>query len=154
MASLTRSALLTIPLALVALAGFAQWAGDVAGAQDHALLPRPLGYYISRFSAKPSAEHTFCAGAVNPYRVKGALTLANYQPQSGTTPLTAAEIRSHYRDLFSKAGVRMTCDLKPSLDAMLTRNGTETWISVRPGAGDAYEVVVVEREVPQKGTSQ
>jgi hypothetical protein len=153
MALVTRSASLTVALALLAFPGFPQPV-DPEGAQDHPLVPRVPGYFISRFTAKPSAEHTFCAGAVKPYDVKGALTLANYRPQSGTTPLTATEIRSHYRDIFGKAGVRMTCDLRSSLDVMLTREGREVWISVRPGAGDAYEVVVVEREAQQKRTPQ
>jgi OmpA-OmpF porin, OOP family len=136
---------LTIICILSLAVGRAQGEKDVDGSQDHPLLSRMPGYYISAYEPKDFDvfESPYVSGADAKW--EGKLTKIGYTMKSGTKPVSMTQIALNYKNAVKKLGGKILSDDGRVISGKITKGKGVTYVQVAAfNDGRDYELLLVE----------
>jgi OOP family OmpA-OmpF porin len=119
---------------------------DQKGAQDHPLLSRIPGYYISEQIMKDFDSYT------SPYLEKdnvweGKTTQTNYSAKEGTKEFSFIQVERNYENAVKKLGGKILYSDNRILNAKIEKNNGITYISVEVyNEGRNYTLFIVENK--------
>ena len=118
---------------------------DFAGSQDHPLLTRMPGYYISSYEVREwdSLESAYSTGADAKW--EGKTTRIGYTVQPGGRQVSMVQIARNYEAAMKKIGGKILYAEGNITCAKLEKGGAKTY--VQAGAfneGTVYELIIVE----------
>jgi OmpA-OmpF porin, OOP family len=119
---------------------------DAEGSQDHPLLSRIPGYYISMQANKDFDSYT------SPYIDKdnvweGKLTQTNYSAKEGSKEFSFIQIVRNYENAIKKLGGKILLSETRILNAKIEKNKGVTYVSVEAfNDGRDYTLIIVENK--------
>lgn len=132
-------------LLLLLLPAFAQEETDAEGMQDHPLLSRMPGFYISGGEVKDfdSYESPYISGTDQVW--EGKLTKINYSAKTGSKSVSMVQIARNYENAAKKLGARVLVSDPGLFQGKITQNGATTYVGAQAfNDGRDYELIIVE----------
>jgi OmpA-OmpF porin, OOP family len=128
----------------VAATGFAEET-DVKGAQDHPLLTRMPGYYISDYTVKEFDTYaSYMQGAEETW--EGKVTQISYYIKTGAKQPSMVQIARNYQNAILKIGGKVPVEEGRVIEGKLERKGGVTYVHAEAfNEGRNYVVVIVEK---------
>jgi outer membrane protein OmpA-like peptidoglycan-associated protein len=136
---------LTGVLLLLLLPAIAQDETDAEGMQDHPLLSRMPGFYISSGDVKDfdSYESPYISGDDQVW--EGKLTKIGYSAKTGSKSVSMVQISRNYENAVKKLGGKAIVSDPGLFQGKITRNGATTYVSAQAfNDGRDYELIIVE----------
>jgi outer membrane protein OmpA-like peptidoglycan-associated protein len=137
---------------LVTSAGVkAQVEKDVEGSQDHPLISRMPGYYISAYDVKDfdSFESIYVKAA--DARWEGKITKVSYTRQSGAKSVSMLQIVRNYEGAVKKLGGSVLYSDSRIMHGKIQKGKAITWVAVEAfNDGEDYELRVVESKTMEQ----
>ena len=138
---------LFVLMVLVAAASFAQAQEekDVEGSQDHPLLSRIPGFYLSAYDVKDfdSFQSVYLAG--DDARWEGKLTKISYSLKTGAKSVSMIQIVRNYENAIKKIGGKVLHTAERVLNAKVQKGKATTYVQVEAfNDGRDYELTIVE----------
>ncbi|HUI31364.1 MAG TPA: OmpA family protein [Candidatus Acidoferrales bacterium] len=134
---------------------WAQEEKDVEGGQDHPLLSRMPGFYMSDYSQKDfdSYQSDYIEGDAG--RWEGKLTNLSYHIKTGARQVSMVQIERNYENAVKKLGGKILYHDERVLNAKIEKDGTVTYVSVQAfNDGINYQLIIVEsKEMEQEVTA-
>jgi outer membrane protein OmpA-like peptidoglycan-associated protein len=126
----------------------AQEEKDIEGGQDHALLSRMPGYYLSASEVKDfdSFESPYLSG--KDARWEGKLTRLGYTRKTGSKDVSMTQIARNYENAIVKLGGKVLYkDNVRIVNGRIEKGGAVTYVQLAAfNEGRDYELVVVESQ--------
>jgi OOP family OmpA-OmpF porin len=123
----------------------AQEEKDIEGSQDHPLLSRMPGYYISSYEPKDFDSYQSAYLPEAESRWEGKLTKLGYTRKSGSKPVSMTQIARNYEEAAKKIGGKVLYKDARIMDAKIQKNGTVTFVEATAyNEGANYELLIVE----------
>jgi outer membrane protein OmpA-like peptidoglycan-associated protein len=134
---------------------WAQEEQDVDGGQDHPLLSRMPGFYLTDYSQKDfdSYQSSYIDGEAGHW--EGKLTDLSYHIKTGGRQVSAVQIERNYENAVKKLGGEILFHSERVLNAKIEKDGHVTYVSAEAfNDGINYELVIVEsKEMEQEVTA-
>jgi len=132
---------------LLALVGAAEADAqkDVEGSQDHPLLTRMPGYYLSGYDVKDfdSVENVYVSGPEA--RWEGKRTQIDYSAMQGAKPVSMSQIARNYENALRKIGAQIAFNDSRTTVAKLKKGNGITWVQAQAfNDGRDYQLLIVE----------
>ena len=124
---------------------WAQEEKDIEGGQDHPLLSRMPGFYMSAYETKDfdSYQSPYVEGKDGLW--EGKLTKVSYTRKEGSKPVSMVQIVRNYEDAAKKIGGKVLHKDQRILDMRIQKNGSITSVEVAAfNDGRDYELLIVE----------
>jgi outer membrane protein OmpA-like peptidoglycan-associated protein len=118
---------------------------DVEGSQDHPLLTRMPGYYVSSYDAKDfdSIENAYVSGPEA--RWEGKRTQIGYSAMEGAKPVSMSQIARNYENALRKIGAQIAFTDGRTTVARLKKGNGITWVQAQAfNDGRDYQLLIVE----------
>jgi len=129
----------------------AQEEQDVKGGQDHPLLSRMPGFYLSGYEAKDFDSYTssYLSGAEAVW--EGKLTKLDYTLKTGAKPVSMVQIARNYENAIRQIGGKILSSDPRIITAKIEKAGAITHVEVAAyNDGRDYEVVIVESKAMEQ----
>ena len=123
----------------------AQEEKDIEGGQDHPLLSRMPGFYMSAYDTKDfdSYQSPYVEGKDGLW--EGKLTKISYTRKEGSKPVSMVQIVRNYEEAAKKIGGKILHKDARIVDARIQKNGAVTSVEVAAfNDGREYELLIVE----------
>jgi len=119
---------------------------DAAGAQDHPLLSRLPGFYISEYKDQDFAAFDFNVDKKPAAHVEGHKYFIGYRLNAGEKPRTGLQVMRNAQNALKKVGgaVMYEYEFGGNTVVKLVKGGTETWVKVDAGNAN-YDVLIIEK---------
>jgi outer membrane protein OmpA-like peptidoglycan-associated protein len=132
---------------LLALVGAAETDAqkDVEGSQDHPLLTRMPGYYLSGYDVKDfdSSENAYVSGPEG--RWEGKRTQLDYAVKEGAKQVSMTQIARNYENALRKIGAQIAFTDGRTTVAKLKKGNGITWVQAQAfNDGRDYQLLIVE----------
>jgi outer membrane protein OmpA-like peptidoglycan-associated protein len=128
---------------------------DVEASQDHPLLTRMPGYYLSGYDAKDfdSVENAYVSGPEA--RWEGKRTQIDYSATQGAKPVSMSQIARNYENALRKIGAQIVFTDARTTVAKLKKGNGVTWVQAQAfNDGRDYQLLIVEpRPMEQEVTA-
>ena len=123
----------------------AQTEKDVEGGQDHPLLSRMPGYYLSRYDTKDFDVYESGYLSGEDAKWEGKRTTIDYTRTTGSKEASMVQISRNYLNAIKKIGGQILYNDDRIVVAKVMKAGATTWVHVSAfNDGRDYEIVVVE----------
>jgi outer membrane protein OmpA-like peptidoglycan-associated protein len=118
---------------------------DVEGSQDHPLLTRMPGYYLSGYDVKDfdSFDASYVSGPEG--RWEGKRTQIDYSAKEGAKPVSMTQIARNYENALRKIGAQIVFTDPRTTVAKLKKGAGVTWVQAQAfNDGRDYQLLIVE----------
>ncbi|HCV43062.1 MAG TPA: hypothetical protein DGH68_06225 [Bacteroidetes bacterium] len=123
----------------------AQEEKDIEGGQDHPLLSRMPGFYLSSYEQKDFDSYLSPYLSGDEARWEGKLTKLGYSSKSGSKQVSMTQIARNYEEAAKKIGGKILYKDARIMDAKIQKNGAVTCVEVAAfNDGRTYELLIVE----------
>jgi outer membrane protein OmpA-like peptidoglycan-associated protein len=127
-----------------AVAG-AQEEKDIEGGQDHPLLSRMPGFYLSGYETKDFDSYQSGYTTGEEERWEGKLTKLSYTIKTGTKPVSMVQIGRNYANAIKKIGGKILVDDGRVIIGKIQKGSAVTHVQASAfNDGRNYELVIVE----------
>ena len=130
---------------------WAQEEKDIEGGQDHPLLSRMPGFYMSAYETKDfdSYQSPYVEGKDGLW--EGKLTKVSYTRKEGSKPVSMVQIVRNYEEAAKKIGGKVLHKDQRILDMRIQKNGSITSVEVAAfNDGRDYELLIVESKAMEQ----
>lgn len=135
----------TISLLMTFAVAGAQEEKDIEGGQDHPLLSRMPGFYLSGYETKDFDSYQSGYTTGEEERWEGKLTKLSYTIKTGTKPVSMVQIGRNYANAIKKIGGKILVDDGRVIIGKIQKGSAVTHVQASAfNDGRNYELVIVE----------
>ncbi len=130
----------------------AQEQKDIQGGQDHPLLTRMPGYYLSAFDVKDYDKYDVSAYLTGPdANWEGRITTLGYTRLNGAKPVSMVQISKNYENAIKAIGGKTLASGARSVLAKVQKNGGLSYVQAEAfNDGADYTLVIVETKAMEQ----
>ncbi len=141
-----RSWTVVVMITLASAAAASASEPDREGCQDHPLISRMPGFYISNCKTTGFDSYAMRGAAGKEQKVEGRLTYVQYSLQEGGPNPSRLQIHRNYENALKRIGGTLEFnDEEGSEYLRLVRDGRETWVHVSAYITHQYDVYILEK---------
>lgn len=138
-------------LLLVSTGAFAQEEKDIEGGQDHPLVSRMPGFYLSAYQVKDFDSYDPGTLSGPDAKWEGKVTTLKYAIKTGAKNVSMVQIERNYENAVKKLGGKVLASSERTLDTKIQKGGGVTYVHAAAfNDGTSYELVIVESKAMEQ----